>query len=409
MSTLDGMPLFGAFGGPCSGAAFLLSNVSKADAQLHCPDDWEVQVGAGCHYVIARHGSLNANDEDSRAAAFRAAQQGLDLLAIARAADLNIRDADTEHISWWVESGDQVLRTTHVITHDVSIGRVTVTITGPDGQPIPQPQRPPPVWHRSLRYFRLSQTTDDLFDSYRNLYLAIESILDEIAPQQVKTATTKPEGEGIWFRRALGVAHGIVALGPFAPRGSQDPVGDLFDELYKGTRTALFHSKGSRPSFLPHAGEQQRVLDVIDRMARLFMRLSEHRFGTRSNSSGLFASGFSLLTDHLTTTVSLHAADSDLCCPNLSSIDSEALVNLTTRNAPERERPFVRTWIGHVAGEELARLSRLACIVSQTSDGTPMTCGSIEGYLKIGDVARFESVVSIRSHTVQQPRGYFVT
>jgi hypothetical protein len=34
-----------------------------------------------------------------------------------------------------------------------------------------------PKWQESARYFRLSQLTDDLFDSFRNVCLALESIL----------------------------------------------------------------------------------------------------------------------------------------------------------------------------------------------------------------------------------------
>lgn len=414
MSTLDGIPLFDTSGLPTSGAAFLLNGPSKVSDTVTCPGGWEAQVKTGGKYVIARNATAIGNYEASRDAAFRAAQQGLDLLSIARTADMGIRGAEAEHIVWWHEAVGQVLRTMHISTMSATIGPVKMVVLDANGKPKPAPPAPPVNWHESLRYFRLSQTTDDLFDSYRNLYLALESILDRMAPQTVKASGKPGESESLWFKRALATAHANVGLGPYAAKGSLNPVDDLFNELYVNTRTALFHAKGSRPSLLPHAGgmEHETVAAVVERLGRLFVKLARSELNTRSSSSFLFAAAFDHMTQHLKTRISLHATDD----PDVGNRDNTvvnptggAVIDLDTRHAPELEKPYVRALLGHVNGEEMKKLACLSGVVSRLDDGTPMTCGTIEGALKLSRLARFECHMSIRMQNAQQPRGYFAS
>ncbi len=75
-------------------------------------------------------------------------------------------------------------------------------MTDADGNLVPPVPTPPLAWHESLRYFRLSQTTDDLFDAYRNAYLALESILSSIAPQRTDAAGKVNEGESGYLKLA---------------------------------------------------------------------------------------------------------------------------------------------------------------------------------------------------------------
>jgi hypothetical protein len=414
MSTLDGIQLFDTAGLPSSGAAFLLNSASKVSGALSCPGGWEAQVKTGGRYIIARNSTVVGDYEQSRDAAFLAAQQGLDLFSIARTADMGIRNAETEHIVWWHEAAGQVVRTMHVSTINTKVGGVKAVVLGPDGQPKPEPPVPPVTWHESLRYFRLSQTTDDLFDSYRNLYLALESILDRMAPQIVKSSGKPRESEGQWFKRALGVAHTKVGLGPYAPKGSTNPVDDLFEELYVNTRTALFHAKGSRPSLLPHTGArgQETVAAVVERLGHLFMKLAGSELNTHSSSGFLFAAGFNLMTQHLKAKVSLHATDDpDVEDPDNTMINPTGgtVIDLETRHAPELEKPYVRSWFGHVNGDQMEKLTRLTGVVSKLDDGTPMTCGTIEGVLMLSGIARFECQMSIRNRNAQLPRGYFAS
>jgi hypothetical protein len=412
MSTLDGIPLFDPTGLPSSGAAFLLNGASKVSESMSCPGGWEAHLNTDGNYIVVRKSSSCGSYEKTRDSAFRAAQQGLDLFAIARTADMGISNAETEHIVWWHDAEGQVVRTVHVPTLPMQVFGGKATVLKPDGKPEPDLPLPPINWHESLRYFRLSQVTDDLFDSYRNLYLALESILDRMSPQMVKPSGEPKESESKWFKRALHKAHEQVGLEPYAQDRSADPVENLYEELYVKIRTALFHAKGSRPSLLPHDGAnaQTNVGGAVERLGHLVMKLAESELNTRTSSSFIYPSGFDLLTEHLLKNVSLHATDDpNIENPNNTMINPTGgtVINLETRHAPELEKPYVRTWFGHVNGAQVEKLARLSGLVSTMEVGKLFTCGTIDGVLKLRGISRLECQMSFRVRNVQQPRGFF--
>jgi hypothetical protein len=117
----------------------------------------------------------------------------------------------------------------------------------------------------------LSQVTDDLLDAFRNMYLALESVLSHIAPQQDR------EREGEWVRRALEAAAALVELSRYAETQSpeESPVEALHRDIYRDSRNAVFHAKGNRPSYLPHDDAAEApVLSALNRLARLYVDLA---------------------------------------------------------------------------------------------------------------------------------------
>ena len=149
------------------------------------------------------------------------------------------------------------------------------TATDAAGKPIPPPPSPKYTWHESYRYFRLSQATDDLFDAYRNLFLALESILSTIEPVKKKPSGKGWEPERDWLIRAIRTAASMVDLVRSVPAGTADPEVYLFKDLYEDKRTALFHAKMNRPVFLPHEKSPDRVAvtSSLSRLARLYLDL----------------------------------------------------------------------------------------------------------------------------------------
>jgi uncharacterized protein YdhG (YjbR/CyaY superfamily) len=128
-------------------------------------------------------------------------------------------------------------------------------------------------------------------------YLALESILDHLAPQR----TTPPlEREGEWFRRALTEAGKLVNLAGHAPRGVPDPVEALYDELYLSTRNLVFHAKATRAYLLPHGSPERRALEeTARRAAYLYIALAEKVIHLRPPGSGWFAGAWRMLIDGL--------------------------------------------------------------------------------------------------------------
>jgi len=391
MTTLDGVPLFD-LAAPASGGAFRISGTAHESLAADVPGGWAVSVAAGGRYVVARKHAPVGGYEQARDEGLQAAQQGLDLFCIGRAADLAVRDADAEHLAWWPEPCGQVLRLTDRVTICPDLS-VTATVTDPAGNVQAAPPRPAAVWHECLRYFRLAQVTDDLFDAYRNLFLALEAVLDRVAPQAVGPTGKPAEREGDWLRRALGEADKLVGLGRFAPAGSADPAGDLFDELYVRSRTALFHAKTSRASLLPHSpgGGRDGVAAAVARLSGLVMALCRAALGTSSATGGFTQAGFAAMADRLIGRLRLHVTDDPAATPDaaVANPSGGVVVALATRPAPELDGVLLRTALGAATGEDLAGLGRIAAIVA-TLDGRNVAVGPVVGELVLGGVARLE-------------------
>lgn len=196
-ASIDGISLFDD--GASAGGAFRLNRAAPKSA-VERVDRWSVEVHAGSEIVVARD-QAGTSYQEALDDALAAANRGLDLLCLRGEATMAIGHAQTEHIIWWREGSQSVIRLLSTPTVMVHVDQITVT----GGMPVVAPA---PQWQESARYFRLSQLSDDLFDSFRNVYLALESILDAIAPQR----TSPFKGEGTWFRRALAEAGTIVDL-----------------------------------------------------------------------------------------------------------------------------------------------------------------------------------------------------
>jgi hypothetical protein len=361
---------------------------------------WTVDVREGGRYVLARGGD-ETNYEDARDQALSAAQRALDLLCISGVADLSIVGVEDEHITWWREHNEAVLRVTSVATMSATVG-AKATVTDSLGNVRPEPPRPAAVWHESLRFFRLAQVTDDLFDAFRNLYLALESVLSSLAPIKDN------EREGEWFKRALEEAQKLVDLSPFAPPGSGDAPGRIYDDLYVKKRNAVFHAKNTRHHLLPHEWpERAAVVPSLGRLSRLYLKLVEAHLQLRRPSGGFFASGFKLMTQHLDKSLVIHVTDDEAPVgPDTTTINPGGgrVVSLATRAAPELDQPFVRYFIGESRVSRLAELTHIGRIVATGADAVPLTAGILEGKLTLDSVGRFEAQMGLRLRNTQQPR-----
>jgi len=399
MAEIDGMPIAGESGSRAWGGAFTLSAASPASEVVELDLGWIVEVRRGSRVSVAR-GPSEGQYGETRAEALRRAHQGLDLLCMKGIADLQIVRASEEHLTWWTAREGIVLRATSVGTLTASVPPVKVVVTDPLGNIKPDPPPPQLLWHESFTYFRLAQVTDDLFDAFRNLYLAVESILSTIEPMGPK------ESEAIWLEKALRAAAKLTSLAAFAPRGDADPPGTISNDL-RQTRNAVFHAKSNRPHFAPHGwSDRASVLEKLKQMARMYLRLVEVQLGFARPSSGFFASGIRLLTKHLDEHLVIHVTDDVTPFdPADTTVNPGGghVVSLPTRPAPELDQPFLRSFIGRASVTELSDLTHISRIAS-TYNGQPMTAGILEGRLTLAGIDYFEGHMGIQFRNKQQPR-----
>jgi len=135
-------------------------------------------------------------------------------------------------------------------------------------------------WQESMRYYRMSQVTDDLFDAFRNIYLALESILSALEPIQLGPNGRAVESEETWFKRALSLVAKDVDLSTFSPGGSGNHVHDIYDELHNRVRNRVFHAKDGLQPLLPQSLESRaHVSEAKERYSALYLEIAGGYFG----------------------------------------------------------------------------------------------------------------------------------
>jgi hypothetical protein len=383
---------------------FAIGGEAPATVSERLASGWTVELRHGSTYVIAR-GGHETTYQDARKAALLAANEGLDFMSMRGTCSVSVVRSDDDHVVWWKEKNGVVLRTVGFVTLSVEVPIPTLRLLDPaTGEERPQPPPPPERWHESFRYLRLSQVTDDLFEAYRNAYLALESILDEFHPKSAG-------GEKRWLTDALTAVSAHVDLKPFVSAGSTNPVQEIVDDFYNTHRTALFHAKGSQGFFLPHdAAERAAVTATLTRLIRLYIALASALTNVRRPSSAITAYFFRLQTQHLDKTLRIVVTDDEKPFDPKDEVVNPTggrVIALKTRPAPDYERPFVRAFLGRAPGSDLDLLTHIGRVCStMRGDVTqPLAANYPEGRLEVAGLRRFEALMGIRARNVHQPRS----
>jgi hypothetical protein len=402
-AALDGMALLGDLHE--SGGSFTLDNVARETATVEGKDGWLVEVRARSKVVVARGGQADSA-EQAHARAIKAAQQGLDLLSIRGRGDLLIHGAEDEHLVWWSSHGTRILRVYAVAALRIDVPPVTGRVTDATGKEKPPPPEPKPVWHPSFRYFRLAQVSEEVFDAYRNLYLALESILSTATPP-------KPgEREIEWIPRALrqAQANGLNLAG-FGRKDAHDPVAAIVEDLYSATRTATFHAKADKPTLLPlDAVDRSTVLDNLSRLAGLYLELVHRTLDVRRTGGGMFKGGFDMLIGGIANELEIHVTDDPVRMEKAHAVINPGgghVRPLVTRRTPQLDQRFVATFMGETRVEDLADLTHVARVVATTREGDPYSAGQLEAHLTLGGFDQFHAVMGIRGLNVRTPRSFY--
>lgn len=222
----------------CGAVALCLSAPSQKDRTYRFHDEgWEAELRRGHDYIVARtNRSLvgtvlidGAIDCAHRALDLTSAENGDHLVTTAPAENFIVSEFVDCH---------RVVRVQGTCDFPIQTG-MTITVTRPDGTIEQQPARPALAWAPAFRFYRLSQGSRDLFDAYRNMFLGLEAILDQLFPQ------ARREGERAWLLRAIATAGSRFDLAQLATPGASDHTNDIVDRIYR-IRINLFHAKTGR-------------------------------------------------------------------------------------------------------------------------------------------------------------------
>jgi hypothetical protein len=243
--------------------------------------------------------SLRHTSTDPFAACYQAAQRSLDAIAVERCQFTELHDPLREHCVWFKEAGKIVLRFASTLSVAIH-ARMNVVAFAPDGTIRTQSQ-PPISWHASHAYFRRSQTTDDLHEAYRNLFLALEALLSDVYPWQPGM------GEGRWLKHAL--KHVIEGYGLDLSRylvGSGSDCYQLFlEEQYNAQRCALFHAKASAsPSIPSDESKRLELAAATDRIGKLYTELARLITGAAFASEDIMPAARKAIAERLSLATS---------------------------------------------------------------------------------------------------------
>jgi hypothetical protein len=183
------------------GAIFALSGKARCDHRQSF-GMWEVELKEDSSYVAAHSATadlqrpLDGLIEDSHSVV----QRLLDIIAVEERNPLAVTEP-YNNVLWRTGPHGLKLQFTSGIVFAAEPIFLKGITTDAQGNVQPDPPYTPPQHHYAYRYFRFSQLAQNVFDGYRNMFLALEALLDYVEPK------LPTEGETDWLKRALVTAQ----------------------------------------------------------------------------------------------------------------------------------------------------------------------------------------------------------
>lgn len=384
------------------GALFNLDRAPDVDVDFEF-DEGKITIAQGQQTVsVEFEGSVNA--EDTFKKGYRVVQKGLDLLSILGRLDVLTTRAQDEHFVWWKENGQEIIRLVSTSRLNFSVN-INAQVIKKDGSVKPDRELAY-VHHPSLRYYRMAQATDDLFDAYRNMYLAFESMISS------RFAKQKSESESEWIERALNDPALQKLAVRLAPIGSTEPMKDITKSIYKDVRCPLFHAKQGNVHYLPNEDEENRkqTSQSLDILTKLVTTIAKQFFGTRRGGGGVYLKwvydnvkqlldGCRIVATNYRGTIG--ESDSDLSHERFANgifFDSTLGTDGSDGLAP--------TLLGRCNTNELSHLGSITR-VEVVDSSKAYVCEVLDHPLRLDGFDRFEFLMRIRVSNKNQPKSVF--
>lgn len=256
------------------GAAFKLHVPSQTDAIIVRPTG-TVRLRALAPCVTTELGAVE-QASSLRSTAWELVQEALDILAVRHRHCLFTYGGEHEYILW--RKGAKGYTVTIGQTLDFRWSAHGTGTVHPPPSTAPAPPQPAvptlpnatnlhQVHHPAFRFLRMSQGSEDLFDTYRNAYLALECLVSDASAKVVS------ENEPDWLERVL-----TGPLLPAIPGGIG--VRQAIRQIYRHGRNPIFHAKVGESFQLPHGTERLAIQRALALLNLLLSSIVSHRFGS---------------------------------------------------------------------------------------------------------------------------------
>lgn len=271
-----------------SGVAFFLEEDSSISKEVVLDDGWEVKIEPDHKVIVARNKNVLPMEE-LLSSGLEACQRSLDLISVSEKKQMQIEKPGDMHVILFKENDDFIVRYVSICDIPISIN-MSIVKKDEEGNVLPDPPEPEIKWTPSFRYYRLSQNSNDLFEAYRNLFLALEVMLNEICPKN------DDEREKEWLKRALTEINENVSFSSFVPSDSSNSIAYLVGTLYEYVRCGLFHAK--EDYILPYENLNPiKVNEAYERLTKLWREIAEEYFNVSKEGGGLTNYGFEFIMD----------------------------------------------------------------------------------------------------------------
>jgi hypothetical protein len=284
MASVGGISLDRFATGDSVCAVALRVQKSASTSRVFHFSDWEVELAIGSTSIVART-VLDLSLDQLIEGAVSAANEALDLAAVVNFDRLALQRPLDEFVV--LQSKGRSRLTLQLLVEFPMAVQVGITLTRGDGTS--ETASPAyPSWSPAFRFYRLSQVSSELFDAYRNLFLALEALLDQLFPKR------SSEGEKQWLLRAFKEIAQQIDLSVFDPRSSPDPAVALVDWLY-GVRPRLFHAKQGR-TYVPDVRVgYAAVSEAYVSLVQIWRRITEVFLHASAPGGVVTNSGFRLM------------------------------------------------------------------------------------------------------------------
>jgi len=275
-----------------SSIAFELDNVSTKNFVYNSDDgEWYIELKSGQKHIVARSFKI-FSQKDILRIGFEQAQRALDILAFETSSFFTLSKPGESYVILYNNQSRIIVQNFGILNLSIGIN-MSYESRDKNGNIVPRPSESPSKWGAPLRFYRLSQTSNDICEAYRNLYLAFESLLAMLHKKK------RNENETDWINRILSNILPTTYMSQVMASRTPDPIKDFTDEQYK-IRCCLFHAKGEIVTTHEGTVSPVDVATAYDKLIDVWRHIAQNKLQVNVKPHGVFYnSGFELIMSPL--------------------------------------------------------------------------------------------------------------
>lgn len=327
-------------------------------------------------------------------------QEFFDFMSIKGKEDLAIKESTDEYIAWWTTKNKTNLAIVTTATLSFSAFSPTIIIKDINGNIVPNTENMPAHFF-GYRYFRLAQISDDLFDSYRNMYLAFESFLSSMYPKG-------REQEIVWLTNSLNNCYNALKLHQIVPNGV-NTVDYIIDTIYKNARLPLFHAKSGRLILLPSEERSRTIISTaLSLLTKIVLRMIETWHNCNRNSSFVNIKSFEQIQEQKLSTSFIWVSDKKYVSPEddkVNPLTDDLKIKARYKQKYLKEyRPYVK---GAITVKKTFEHNPINCLYL-TDDKSTYAYYDFSNPLDISGINHLDIIFFLKMIDANQPKSLFI-